>query len=393
MTNKPNDELTEALLAKPVGPAMPPRRVDPAKDFTHEIVVRIDGVELTVRDKAGLINEGTGLLYLEEEGLNPDEWEATHFRKIKYGQGMESVKFSYKRKSLLDDERPPLDELFAEIKKHRPKANRPTGSYGAIIALGDMQFGKIDGDGVEGTLNRTIEYLNKAADEITSLRGQRDIGHIHVAFLGDHIEGFTSQGGANVWRTVLTTNEQIRLVRRVMLHALTLFAPMADTMTMAAVPGNHGEPQRFAGKGTTRYDDSHDTESLIAVMDAARLNDAAFGHVKFFVPETDEMTVVLDVAGTVVAHVHGHQWRKNKHFDWWKGQAFHADGQHAADLLLAGHLHHLLIEDDGPRRFVQVPALESESTWFRHSSGTGGNPGIVLAITSDHKTNLIGMIQ
>jgi metallophosphoesterase superfamily enzyme len=69
-----------------------------------------------------------------------------------------------------------------------------------------------------------------------------------------------------------------------MLHALTLFAPLARRASMAAVPGNHGEAVRFAGKGVTRYDDSHDIESLLAVHDAASLNPEAFGHVEFYVP-------------------------------------------------------------------------------------------------------------
>src|ERR1700754_3407793 len=100
-----------------------------------------------------------------------------------------------------------------------------------------------------------------------------------------------------------------------MLHAVELFAPLAGRVSMAAVPGNHGEAVRFAGRGVTRYDDSHDTEALIAVHDAAQLNPAAFGHVEFYVPQTDELTVVVDFAGTIVAHAHGHQWRPGKHFD------------------------------------------------------------------------------
>jgi hypothetical protein len=387
-----SNELTERLLAKPVGPATPPRTADP-KSFTSQIEVRGDYVEATINDLAGAVNEGTGLKYLEEEGLNPDEWEATHFKKIKYGQGMESVRFSYRRRALLDANRPPIDDLINEVKRHRPKATRATGTHGVVIGLGDMQFGKIDGDGVAGTLARTIEYLNAAADRIVHYRKRFDIGHVHVSFLGDHIEGFMSQGGANVWRTPLTLNEQIRLTRRVMTHALTTFAPMAERVTMAAVPGNHGETARFSGKGVTRYDDSHDTESLIAVSEAAEFNKQAFGHVEFFVPNTDEMVVVTNVAGTVYAQAHGHQWRVGKALDWWRGQAFHSPGLASADVLMSGHGHHFVAEMDGPRLWTQAPSLESESTWFRHAKGSIGNPGLLLHITKDHKTNIMEVVQ
>src|SRR5690606_32257023 len=132
---------------------------------------------------------------------------------------------------------------------------RHSGSHGFLVLLGDMQFGKMDGDGPAGTLKRTIEALNKAADLLLSYRRLYDLGHVHVAWLGDHLEGFTSQNGANSWRTSLTLSEQIRLTRRVMLYAMQLYAPLANKVTMAAVPGNHGETIRFEGTGLTRYDD------------------------------------------------------------------------------------------------------------------------------------------
>jgi predicted phosphodiesterase len=163
---------------------------------------------------------------------------------------------------------------------------------------------------------------------------------------------------------------------------------------MAAVPGNHGEAVRINGKGVTRYDDSHDTESLIAVKDAADLSPDRFGHVEFFVPDTDELSVVVECSGTVVAHVHGHQFRPGKHFDYWKGQAFNrASAFHQADLLLAGHLHHEHVDTDGFRTFIQPPAMESESTWWRHAKGTTGAPGLIVAVTKDGNTNLKEVVR
>jgi hypothetical protein len=394
------DPLTEALLAKPVGPAIPARQTNPDRDFTKRVEVKGDVAEVEVRtDEPMADHTSAAAQALVAQGENPDDWEVTGFRSSEWttpsGTEGASKRFSYRRKAGIPaSERPPLDELFATVKRHRPKASRAAGEHGLIVALGDMQFGKIDGDGVEGTLRRTVQYLDQAADLVLTYRKRFDIGHVHIAWLGDHIEGFVSQGGANAWRTPLSLNEQIRLTRRVMLHALTNYADLAEVVSMAAVPGNHGEPQRFAGKGVTRYDDSHDTESLIAVADAATLNPQAFGHVKFYVPETDELTVVLPVAGTVVAHAHGHQWKPGKHFDWWKGQAFNqASAMHQADLLLAGHLHHEHVDSDGKRLFIQPPAMESESTWWRHARGTTGHPGLVVAITKDGITSPLEVVR
>lgn len=392
------DPLLEELLAKPVGPAIPARQTARDRDLTRQIEVSGDVAAVTVRGTVGEVTEDAALQHLREQNLDPAWWEPTGFRSSQWtmpnGDTGVSTRYTFNRADCTDPARPALDELIAEIARHDPNPVRPDGDHGFLVLLGDMQFGKLDGDGVEGALRRTVGCLNRAADLLVEYRKRFDIGHVHLGWLGDHIEGFVSQGGANTWRTPLTLNDQIRLTRRVMLHALGLFAPLAERVSMAAVPGNHGEAVRFSGKGVTRYDDSHDTESLIAVHDAANLNPAAFGHVEFYVPETDELTVVLDIAGTVVAHAHGHQWRPGKHFDWWKGQAFNkASALHQADLLVAGHLHHEHIDSDGWRQYIQPPAMESESTWWRHANGTGGAPGLIVALTRGGQTNIKEVVR
>ncbi|MCY0933600.1 hypothetical protein [Streptomyces sp. H34-S4] len=384
-------ELLDELLAKPIGPAVPARVTDPEKDFTRQIEIKGDEADVTVRGETFEENESAATAVLQGQGLDPSQWTVTGLRSSEWtmanGDTGVSTRFTFARTCASDAvERPAIDELLAAIDASsvvHPFDERD-GDHTFLIALGDMQFGKIDGDGVEGTLRRTIDCLNRAAELLALYRLRFNIGHVHIAWLGDHVEGFVSQGGANTWRTQLTLNEQIRLTRRVMLHALLVFAPRCERLTMAAVPGNHGEAVRVNGKGVTRYDDSHDTESLIAVKDAANLNSARFGHVEFFVPDTDELTVVVECSGTVVAHAHGHHWRPGKHFEWWKGQAFNRQSaMHQADLLLAGHLHHEHVDSDGLRTFIQPPAMESESTWWRHAKGTTGAPGLIVAVTKD----------
>lgn len=388
MTQTKEDLLAE-LLAKPVGPTVAPRKRSDG-DVTRRLSVSGATAVAEVIDTPGRTAPDSAVDILRDEGLSPDEWEVSGFRKSRWqsanGRELEAARFSFVRtRPEATEARLPLDELVAKVKRHRPRKTRAEGDHGLVVALGDMQFGKgLDGDGDPGSLMRTITALNAAADAIPFYRKRYDIGHIHVAWLGDHIEGFVSQGGSNVWRTSLTLNEQIRLTRQVMLHALTTFAPLAGRVSMAAVPGNHGEAVRVNGKGQTRYDDSHDTEALIAVHDAAQMNTEAFGHVEFQVPETDELTVVTDVANTRIAHAHGHQWRPGKHMDWWRGQSFRQGSPlRDADVLLAGHLHHEFVEAWDWRTFCQVPAMESESTWYRHSKGPAGAPGLLLGIVKD----------
>src|SRR5690606_34565326 len=131
----------------------------------------------------------------------------------------------------------------------------------------------------------------------------------------------------------------------------------------------------------TRYDDSHDTESLISIHNTIKsLGVPGFEHVNFYVPDTDELTVQVEVAGTRILHAHGHKFptKKEGWVDWWQGQEFHADGL-KAHLLTAGHAHHAIFTEE----FIQVPAMESESTWYRHKTGAQSPPGLVVAITKD----------
>ncbi|MFG2850897.1 hypothetical protein ACGFZ9_09525 [Streptomyces mirabilis] len=384
-------ELLNDLLATPTAPALAGRQTDPDKDFTRQIEVTGDAAEVTVRGPEGIDPESTAADVLRAHQLDPAEWEITGFRSSEWtmanGEPGVSARFSFgRRKGGAITERPNVDELLRVFEDYAPSTvpDEQDGDFTLVIALGDMQFGKLDGDGPEGTLVRAMQCIDRAVDLLVEYRQRFDIEHVHLAWLGDHVEGFVSQGGANTWRTQLTLTEQIRLTRRLMAHAIVRLAPLVTRLTVVAVPGNHGEAVRPGGKGVTRYDDSHDTDALISVSEALALAGEEYAHVEVYVPDTDELTVVVECSGTVVAHAHGHQWRPGKHFEWWRGQAFDkTSAMHTADLLLAGHLHHEFVDTDGPRTFVQVPAMESESTWWRHRKGTRGAPGLMAMVTKD----------
>lgn len=399
-------ELLEELLAKPTSSyEKTPRNAH----LTSKLEISGSDASVEVVGKPEEVNESLARQVLKDRGENPDLWVATKFessdRELSNGDVLRSNKFTFARvgtrsaQLAQQDPAPAIDwdSIEDEVKGYKGFPDHLVGDTaytdtGYIVAVADAQLGKTDGDGVQGALQRTVEYLNVARENLEQLREGYEINHVHIPFLGDMLEGYVSQNGANAWRTDLTPGEQFRLVRRIMLHALETFAGSATKVTMAAVPGNHDQTIRFQGKGTTKYDDSWDVEALISVADAAKAN-PSLSHVEFLVPETDEMTVVTDVAGTIVGHVHGHQWKPGRHFDWWKGQSFGGSPLADCDLLLCGHLHHELLETDGRRTFLQAPSLESESTWFRHGTGTVGNPGLLTCLTRNGRTHMIEVIR
>lgn len=197
-----SDTLLDDLLAKPVGPSTPTRQTDPERDFTRQIEVTEDAAEVTVRGPAEMDPKGTAATVLRSQGLDPEHWEVKGFRSSEWtmpnGEIGLSTRFSFTRRPLtLEGDREDISELISAVEAYIPRwpvGGPPDGDHTFVIALGDMQFGKADGDGPAGTLRRTIDCLNRAADLLEVYRDRFSIGHVHVAWLGDHIEGFVSQG-------------------------------------------------------------------------------------------------------------------------------------------------------------------------------------------------------
>ncbi len=296
-----------------------------------------------------------------------------------------SARFRRKRQKIS------IEDLLASTVNVKPAKDRSVGDAAFVLATGDWQLGKADGDGHIGSVARIREQIAKAADAFISAKDRHGIGHLHLALLGDHVEGGVSQGGRNMWRTELTVTEQQQLYRRLVTEAIKTLAPLASTMTVVAVPGNHGDAIRQPV--TTRAGDNWDVDGLVAVSEALEFNQEAFGHVQCIWPDQDEVDVCVDVAGTLIGHTHGHMMRPGKHWEWWKGQAFGGSRLADADMLLAGHLHHLLAQENGDRMFCQVPSLESESTWYRQRTGERGKPGMVSMVVHDHSWHELAVIR
>ena len=147
----------------------------------------------------------------------------------------------------------PVDELVAKLAEWQPPTtdNTTTDSKTAfVIGAGDFQIGK----GIPGgeTSRFADDYLHSliVAKHYWQQAGKPQ--RVHIAFLGDMIEGYVSQGGNNAWRTQTPLTEQIRLTRMAMMQLIHQFDHCAN-VTITSIPGNHGEAVRF-GKGITTYD-------------------------------------------------------------------------------------------------------------------------------------------
>lgn len=334
------------------------------------------------------VPEGDAEQFLRDAGQDPAEWEVAGFRRSEWGDPENpfvSTRFTFKRRERVQqsDREEAVAEVLDWIAEHKP----PRSGYRipsrdlAVLAIGDLQLGKLEN--LDEGLDHSAANATSVIDQFVADLQDTPTKEVLVAWLGDHGEGFVSQGGANTWRTQMTQQDQNRIMRRIMYYAVDSIYPWTQRLVMVAVPGNHGESQRIAGKGVTRYDDNNDVEQLNAVAEGVRRSGVDFEHVEFYVPERDEISLTVDVGGIPVGAVHGERWNSGKHADWWEGQVFHDGPTARAVVLLCGHWHHLLIQDIGRKLFAQVPALERGSKWWQHKTGIVGHPGALLLEGND----------
>jgi hypothetical protein len=313
---------------------------------------------------------------LAEFDLNPAEWIVTNVRRSKWqtysGEWLESYRVSLKpssyRGTLLDAGR-----LEKEIKTWRPaKSAKPTtGDLTAIYAIGDTQWGKDAGDGTEGTVRRVRQGIVEAQQRHKELK-HRGIGQIALPQMGDCIEGVVSQGGKIAGRLDLPLTSQIRVGRRVLLEWIKAFAGLTDSLIVPVVPGNHDESHRQL---ITDPMDSWQVEIVAQVMDIAKEN-PALQHVVARYAERDHSTLTVDLSGTLVGFAHGHQTRGNA-ARWWQGQALGQTAIGSAEILMTAHYHHFIAQQVGPRLWVQIPAMDGGSSWWRDAKGLESPTGLV----------------
>lgn len=321
---------------------------------------------------------------LRDMGLDPDEFivvgkaRVSKWQQSEDGKYLSSYRVNIEKKSTLDEQ---ISDILPAIQTYEPKVPDPkeTQDHAFVFVAGDLQLGKSDADGTEGIVTRYRESLQKAVDKLNSL--DHMVSEVLISWVGDCIEGMVSQGGRNARRTELTTTQQVRLLRKLMTETVLAFSSLSPKITVVSVPGNHDEAQRQPV--STDPSDSWAVDALVSVSEAFKLAGDKYDHIKFEVVPFDEMTLTVEVAGTKIGHAHGHQWSRGKHFDWWSGQHWGGHEVGYADILLAGHFHTGLYEQENKKYFIRVPSMEEESTYFRHRTGKIGNPSAVTFLTKN----------
>jgi len=316
--------------------------------------------------------------------LDPEDWQVVSVRKSRLqrydGEWLEAARVTVRpadQSNAISDF--DYDNLIDEIRKWKPgKIEKHSGPLYAIYAIGDTQYGKDAGGGTEAIVGRVLRGLEESvARHKELLKAGRNIGTVVLPQLGDCIEGSTSQNGKILGRSDMGVTQQVRVARRVLMAWIKAFAPLCDRLIIPVVPGNHDETHRIVMTDPT---DSWQIEVASAVQDACS-EIPELSHVEFRYPSSDHATLAIDLGGTILGMAHGHQAKDMG--KWLHGQATGRTPVGSADVLLTGHFHHFRADQIGPRLWIQVPAMDGGSAWFRDKSGLESPTGIVSLVVGE----------
>lgn len=326
-------------------------------------------------------------------GYDPEEWVVVSSRSSRWEKANGDLAVSQRINVLPKSSVPvqvgaaeDMEEILERMANWRPDTNAPTRRTGGgsfVAPIGDQQIGKSEGGGTEGTIERSLLEYQRGFLRFKKLDSEIGFGEVVIPQLGDCIEGFNSQGGAHVMRTDLGLTSMVRVYRRLLQKQIEMYIGHVDKIKVPVVPGNHDEAHRINNKMATTSTDSWAVDAASALLDAFSMNPELDGRIEFFFPEEDHLTITIESSGTVIGMAHGHQFGA-KPLDWWNRQSGLRSNIGDADILLSGHLHHLHVQDhSGGRTFLQVPALDGGSNWFKHTKGSDSPSRAVTFWTKD----------
>lgn len=270
-----------------------------------------------------------------------------------------------------------FDELLKEIKSHKPsKRPVPEGDFAFVVAPADLQAGKGD---PEVLISRFLEATDAQVTRLKELRKSgRLIGEVDLLWAGDCLEHVTGSYASQSFTVHLGLTEQTRLVRRLMMYQIKVFAPLAKVLRLVSVPGNHDIAVRAGGKMATKNSDSFAIEAASIVADIIAENPETYGHVSVIVPRDEELTVSLDICGTAVGIAHGHQIARGDAMKWWANMAHGCQDIGDTTLLITGHLHHLKVLQEGYKTHIQLPSMDTAgSQYYTDTSGKASPTGML----------------
>ena len=340
-----------------------------------------------------MVGEANFEQLLIEHGHNPEEVEVigsvrtSRWQMARRGaepQWLTSFRFTIQRKRTSID----LPALFAEVKRTKVKAVPKTTGEALVVVWADPQTGKSDHRG------GTQELIARVEEKLTALEvyiKQQKPSRMVFLNAGDAIEGFENVD-SQMFTNDLSLPEQLDLEATFEWKFLALLRKYSEDVTAATVPSNHCSWRRGKSALGKASDDWGIYLQRQHMKDSERLGMG----IKFAEPEPHQESLAIDVDGTVIGLVHGHQASPGKFTDFWAKQV-HGGGPLAhADVVVTGHYHSLLIQPSGRNPYtgrskwhLQAPTMDNGSSWYANRmGGSDSDPGLLVFTVGDKGLNL-----
>ena len=280
-----------------------------------------------------------------------------------------------------------LDSLKEEIKKHkRPKVKVSYGEGVFNVVLADWQLGKPEGGGSVATAARVLRGIEGVLSRVEELkRLRRPLGTLQIIWTGDSVEGCLGHYEMQTFGIDLDRRAQVNAARTLLLESIRQWSPHFEKVRLIAVGGNHGENRSSNGKAFTTLADNDDLAVIDQVKDALAFNPETYGHIETIIAP-DHLSLTVETAGWILGLTHGHTARsggtaEQKLKTWLSKMALGRQPIGECDILITGHYHHLRQADWGSVHWIQAPALDGGSEWFRQTTGEHSEPGILTFAT------------
>jgi predicted phosphodiesterase len=290
-----------------------------------------------------------------------------------------------------------IESLIAEIKKHKPRERKEIeGGASLVVCASDWQVGKRDGDGLKGLVGRWLQAIDDVEFRLKELKKLgRPIDSITVLCLGDLVEGCDGHYDIQTFTVEVDRRDQVKIARRLLRDALIRWSKVVPSITVAAIGGNHGE-NRKNGKAFTTLGDNDDVALVESVAEIFQANPEAYGHIKFAIP-TDELSLTLEVHGQIIGITHGHLARSGQGVEgklrrWIADQTLGRQKIGDCDILVTGHYHSFKLADWGGVKWLQAPALDGGSVWWRQSTGEIADVGVLTFLVSSRGVSDIQLL-
>jgi len=272
-----------------------------------------------------------------------------------------------------------VDELCQWVQKKKPRPVSTDNGGAFVLLLSDWQLGKSEGGGTEATVDRIMGALDLAVARWKKLGKPSTV---YIIGLGDLVEACSGHYAMQTFQADLDNRQQDKLARRLILAYIDTFVDLGVRVIASGVPGNHGE-NRINGKAYTNWLDNRDYAVFETVGEILAANPERYANASIpLAINEDDLTMTLDINGTICAFAHGHQFRSGTNSQakiegWWKGQALGFTGVSDAQILFSGHFHHFLCSESTGRTVMQCPAMDGGSNWFTSTTGASSRAGML----------------